>query len=118
MVYDTEPVAEWLERLRCDHSEAVWAGSKPGACDCKESLVPGKKLALTGASGIREMQSDLHRLATTSLFWIPCSRCNMQWAKWLVFQSKTSPVRHSGSGGAGLECGLGHVWVTFATGCY
>jgi hypothetical protein len=28
---------EWLKRLRCDHSEAVWAGSKPGACDCKES---------------------------------------------------------------------------------
>jgi hypothetical protein len=57
-------------------------------------------------------------IATTSLFWIPCSRCKMQWAKWLVFQSKTSPVRQSGSGGAGLECGLGHVWVSFATGCY
>jgi hypothetical protein len=58
-----ESVAEWLERLRCDHSEAVWAGSKPGACDCKESSVLGKKHALTGASGFREMQSDLHRLA-------------------------------------------------------
>jgi hypothetical protein len=58
-------VAEWLERLRCDQSEAeaVGVGSKPGDCDCKESLVLGKKLALTGASGIREMQSDLHRLA-------------------------------------------------------
>jgi hypothetical protein len=62
-------VAEWLERLRCDHSEAVRAGSEPGSCDCKKSLVPGKKLAQTGASGIREMQSDLCRLATTSLFW-------------------------------------------------
>jgi hypothetical protein len=46
------------------------------------------------------------------------SRCNIQWAKWLAFQSKTSPVRQSGSGGAGLGYGLGHVWVTFATGCY
>jgi hypothetical protein len=30
----------------------------------------------------------LCRLATTGLIWIPCSRCNMQWAKWLAFQFK------------------------------
>jgi hypothetical protein len=37
---------QWLKRLLCDHSEAVGVGSKPGACDCKVSLVPGKRLAL------------------------------------------------------------------------
>jgi hypothetical protein len=52
----TEPVAEWYERWRCDHSEAVRAGSKPGAC--KELLVLGKKLAWAGASGIREMRRE------------------------------------------------------------
>ena len=44
--YLTEPVAECYERLRCDHSEAVWVGSNPGACDCKELLVLGKKARL------------------------------------------------------------------------
>jgi hypothetical protein len=36
-----------------------------------------------------DVERSLHRLATTGLIWIPCSRCNMQWAKWLAFQSKT-----------------------------
>jgi hypothetical protein len=57
--------------------------------------------------------------ATTGLIWIPCSRCrNVQWAKWLSFQSKTSPVRQSGSGGAGLGCGLGHVWGEIRNGMF
>jgi hypothetical protein len=56
-------VAEWYERWRCDHSEAVRAGSKPGPC--KELLVPGKELAWAGASGIREMRRIPHRLATS-----------------------------------------------------
>jgi hypothetical protein len=29
--------------------------------------------------GIWEIWSDLYRIATASLFWIPCSRCNMQY---------------------------------------
>jgi hypothetical protein len=66
--------------------------------------------------GIWEIWSDLCRLATTGLFWISCSRCIMQWAKWLAFQSKTLPVRQSGLGEAGLECGLGHVWVYIRNG--
>jgi hypothetical protein len=36
----------------------------------------------------------------------PVRAAEMQWAKWLAFQSKTSPVRQSGSGGAGLEWGM------------
>ena len=59
--FKTEPVAEWYERWRCNHSEAVWVGSKPSAC--KELLVLGKKLARTGASGIREVRKIPHRLA-------------------------------------------------------
>jgi hypothetical protein len=57
----TELVAEWYERWRCDHSEAVRVGSKPGTC--KELLALGKKLAWAGASGIREMWRIPHRLA-------------------------------------------------------
>jgi len=51
------------EREHCDHSEAVSAGSKPGAFNCKELLVLGEKLARIGASEIREVWKIPHRLA-------------------------------------------------------
>ena len=51
VLLNTEPVAEWYERLRFDHSEAVWAGSNPATA---ELLVLGKKssLGLWHLSGI------------------------------------------------------------------
>jgi hypothetical protein len=77
-------VAEWFERLRCDHSEAVWAGS---ACDFKESSVLGIKLAGTGDSGIQEVRSDLHRLDTRRFANLPDLRVLATQGKYRAFQS-------------------------------
>jgi hypothetical protein len=80
----TEPVAEWYERWRCDHSEAVWAGSKPGACN--ELL--GKKLTRTGASGLWNSGGAENSAPTRS--WqvcnLPCLRVSATRGKYRAFQ--------------------------------
>jgi hypothetical protein len=101
-------------------------GFNPGRCVCrmhsvqKVRALPWKEFHAAPMLSYRNL-GDVERSASTRhdrFVLDSLSRCNIQWAKWLAFQSKTSPVRQSGSGGAGLGYGLGHVWVTFATGCY
>ena len=58
-----------------------------------------------------DMERSVSTRHDTGLIWIPCSRCkNVWWAKWLAFQWKDLASEVIGSGGAGLGCGLGHVW--------
>jgi hypothetical protein len=68
----------------------------------------------TSYRNLGDMEWSLCRLATTGLlFWLPCSRCRNA-----VGQMAGVSIKDLASEATGLGCGLGHVWVTFATGCY